>query len=50
MRYSVLGPLEVEDDEGPINLGPPKQRAVLALLLIEAGRVVSVDTLIDRLW
>ena len=50
MRYSVLGPLEVEDDRGPVNLGPLKQRAVLALLLIEDGLVVSVDTMIDRLW
>ncbi|MGH2754648.1 MAG: CocE/NonD family hydrolase [Actinomycetota bacterium] len=50
MRYRVLGPLEVRDDERPLDLGSRKQRAVLALLLIEAGRVVSVDALIDGLW
>jgi DNA-binding SARP family transcriptional activator len=46
----VLGSLAVEDGGGPVDLGGPLQRAVLALLLIERGRVVSVDRLIDQLW
>jgi DNA-binding SARP family transcriptional activator len=50
VRYSVLGPLEVRDGERLLNLGSRKQRAVLALLLIQAGSVVSVDALIDGLW
>src|SRR5207244_7213393 len=35
---------------GPLLLGGQEQRAVLALLLLEPGRVVSVDRLIDALW
>jgi DNA-binding SARP family transcriptional activator len=34
----------------PVDPGPPKQRAVLALLLVHLNRVVPVDTLIDQLW
>ena len=46
----VLGPLEAEVDGARADLGGPLQRAVLALLLMERGRVVSVDRMIDRLW
>src|SRR5437868_12464469 len=46
----ILGPLDVSAETGPLLLGGLKQRAVLALLLLEAGRVVSVDRLIDALW
>jgi DNA-binding SARP family transcriptional activator len=48
--FRILGPLEVSDVTGPLPLGGQKQRAVLALLLLEPGRVVSVDRLIDALW
>ena len=48
--FRILGPLEVSDESGPLLLGGQKQRAVLALLLLEPGRVVSVDRLIDALW
>ena len=48
--FRILGPLEVSDETGPVLLGGQKQRAVLALLLLEPGRVVSVDRLIDALW
>ncbi|WP_237773350.1 MULTISPECIES: BTAD domain-containing putative transcriptional regulator, partial [Streptomyces] len=37
-------------DSRPLELGPPRQRAVLALLLIGAGSVVSVDSIITRIW
>jgi DNA-binding SARP family transcriptional activator/class 3 adenylate cyclase len=48
--FRILGPLEVFDpDERSLPLGGQKQRAVLALLLLEQGRV-STDALIDRLW
>src|SRR5438105_2417095 len=49
-EFRILGPLDVEDDRGPLVLGGKKQRAVLALLLLNAGRVVSTDHLIDALW
>ena len=48
--FRILGPLEVSDETGPLLLGGQKQRAVLALLLLEPGRVIGVDRLIDALW
>src|SRR5262245_29767358 len=48
--FRILGPLEVSDVSGPLLLGGQKQRAVLALLLLEPGRVVSTDRLVDALW
>ena len=50
MEYRVLGPLEVRGDDGPLPLGGAKQRALLALLLLNANRVVSRERLIDELW
>src|SRR5205809_5801447 len=50
-EFRILGPLEVTDDRGaPIPLGGTKQRSVLAVLLLRAGEVVSVDYLVDSLW
>jgi YVTN family beta-propeller protein len=49
-EFSVLGPLEVWRSGRPVPLGGPRQRAVLALLLLEANRVVSMDRLADDLW
>jgi DNA-binding SARP family transcriptional activator len=50
LEFRILGPTEVWDDGTQLQLGGPKQRAVLALLLLDAGRVVSTDRLIDLLW
>jgi predicted ATPase/DNA-binding SARP family transcriptional activator len=51
MRFGILGPFEVVDDEGrELALGGPKQRAVLAVLLLHAGEVISSDRLIDDVW
>ncbi|GHH79230.1 hypothetical protein GCM10018793_31510 [Streptomyces sulfonofaciens] len=47
---SVFGPLSVVLDGHTVQLGPPRQRAVLAVLLIEVGRVVPVPAMVDRLW
>jgi DNA-binding SARP family transcriptional activator len=49
-EFGILGPLEVSGDSGPLALGGQKQRAVLAVLLLEANRVVSVDRLLDSVW
>ena len=49
-QFRLLGPLEVVRGAQRVDLGGPKQRAVLALLLLEAGRVVSVDRLVDVVW
>jgi len=50
MQFRVLGPLEVEADGGPVVLGGPKERLLLALLLARPNRVVSVEALIQGLW
>lgn len=50
MDFRILGPLEVVEDGRALALGGKKQRAVLALLLLDAGRVVSTDRLVDQLW
>lgn len=50
LAFGILGPLEVEDDGKPVALGGPKQRATLAILLLNANRVVSVDRLADDLY
>src|SRR5436190_13461018 len=50
MQFRILGPLEVEGGGEPLALGGAKQRAVLAVLLLHANRVVSRDSLIDAVW
>jgi WD40 repeat protein/DNA-binding SARP family transcriptional activator/energy-coupling factor transporter ATP-binding protein EcfA2 len=51
VQFRILGPLEVLDDDGrPLVLGGAKQRALLAILLLHPGQVVSADRLIDELW
>ncbi len=50
MDYLILGSLEVSDGDRGVRLGGDKQRALLAVLLLHAGEVVSADRLIDDLW
>ena len=50
MEFRILGPFEVSEREQPLEVGAGKQRALLALLLLRAGEVVSTDRLIDALW
>ena len=50
MEFLVLGPVEVRIDGRALSLGGPKQRGLLALLLLDANEVVSRDRLIDALW
>jgi DNA-binding SARP family transcriptional activator len=50
LEFRILGPLEVSDETGHVALGGPKQRGLLAILVLEAGRVVATDRLIDLLW
>src|SRR5687768_3334147 len=50
MEFRVLGPLEALDGTTPLALGAPKPRALLARLLLDAGRTVSVTQLVDDLW
>ena len=50
MEFRILGPLEVSAGDGALNMGGPKQRAVLAHLILRANRPVPVGVLIDGLW
>lgn len=50
LRIRVLGPIEAEVDGAPVDLGGPRQRAVLALLVAARREVVSTDRLIEDLW
>ena len=49
-EFRVLGPFEVYEDGRLLDVGVGKQRALLALLVLNAGEVVSTDRLIDALW
>jgi DNA-binding SARP family transcriptional activator/tetratricopeptide (TPR) repeat protein len=49
-NFRLLGPLEVRVDEQWREISAPKWKSVLAALLINAGQVVSVDSLIDEVW
>lgn len=50
LDFGALGPLQVSVDGQPVPLGTPKQRAVLALLLISRNRPVSRDSIIHAIW
>src|SRR5262245_33158415 len=50
MRLSILGHVEASVDDRPIALGGAKQRAVLAMLGLEANRAIAADRLIEGLW
>jgi DNA-binding SARP family transcriptional activator/tetratricopeptide (TPR) repeat protein len=50
VQFGVLGPTELRGGEHLIPLGAAKQRGLLALLLVDAGRAVRVDVLVEHLW
>jgi DNA-binding SARP family transcriptional activator len=50
LQFQVLGPLEVYDGDRVCTPTPPKVSRVLALLLLRANQVVSMDSLIEELW
>jgi DNA-binding SARP family transcriptional activator/DNA-binding beta-propeller fold protein YncE len=50
LEFGVLGPLEVRSGGRPLPLGGPKQRALLAVLLLRANEAVSRDRLVDAVW
>jgi WD40 repeat protein/DNA-binding SARP family transcriptional activator len=49
-QYQILGPVAVHSGGTPTALGGPKQRLVLALLLVQPDRVVNAEQLIDGVW
>ncbi len=50
MRFQLLGPLRVDVDGHPLPLGGTKQRMLLAHLVLNAGRPVRAEQLVDVLW
>src|SRR5919202_2797086 len=48
--FGLLGPLTVHREGAELQLGGPKQRALLAILLLEANHAVLAERLIDALW
>ncbi|GAA1696098.1 BTAD domain-containing putative transcriptional regulator [Kribbella yunnanensis] len=50
MEFGVLGEVEARTDGVTVELGTARQQVVLAVLLIEAGRSLPVDRLIERIW
>src|SRR6516164_10266017 len=50
LRFRILGPLAASADGEPLQVGGPKQRALLALLLLSANRVVSRERLLAELF
>jgi len=50
MEFRLLGPLEVVEHDRSLPLGGRKQRSLLAVLLLHANEVVSIERLIDDLW
>lgn len=50
LRFRLLGPLQTNRGTKVLELGPPKQRALLAVLLLRPGLETGVDQLIEALW
>lgn len=50
LRFEVLGPVRAWHDGNEIDLGSPQQRAILAILLLQAGTPASPDQLISAIW
>src|SRR5690349_7978876 len=50
MEFRLLGPLEVAEHKRSLSLGGPKQRSLLAVLLLHANQLVSAEYLIAELW
>jgi hypothetical protein len=50
LNFGVLGPLQLSVHGTLVPLGPPKQRAVLAMLVINRNRPVGVESLINAVW
>ena len=49
-EFRVLGPLEVEREGTLVDIGAPKERALLLFLLLNTKKVVSTDRIVDALW
>ena len=50
MQFGVLGSLEARDGDRSLDLGAPRERALLALLLLHANQLLSTERIIEELW
>jgi DNA-binding SARP family transcriptional activator len=50
VEFRLLGAVEARIGDTPVDLGPPRQRCVLAALLVDVNHPVSVERLLDRVW
>ncbi|USX55361.1 tetratricopeptide repeat protein [Lentzea sp. HUAS12] len=50
LEFGLLGAVEVRDEGALVDVGHVRQRSVLAALLVEEGRPLPVDRLLDRVW
>lgn len=50
LDFQILGPIDVRSGSHRVDIGGPRQRAVLAMLLLSADRVVPVDRLVEAVW
>ncbi len=50
MQFRLIGPVEIDSAGQVIEVGSPQQRLLAAALAVDAGRLVSVEALIDRVW
>ncbi|HWS33364.1 MAG TPA: BTAD domain-containing putative transcriptional regulator [Actinoplanes sp.] len=50
MDWRLLGPMRLRTAGGDVDLGPGKQRCLLAALLLSPGQVIPAGTLVDRIW
>lgn len=50
VEFRLLGPVEITADGRAADLGPPQRHGVLAALAVDAGRQVSAETLVARVW
>jgi DNA-binding SARP family transcriptional activator/pimeloyl-ACP methyl ester carboxylesterase len=50
VEFKILGDIEVLVEGRPLAIGGPRTKAVLAMLAVNAGRVVAADVLRDELW
>ena len=50
MQIRLIGPVEIDSNGSVVKIGSPQQRLLVAALAVDAGRLVTAESLIDRIW